>query len=346
MKRRLLGIVGLVVVVLIVLAGIVYIAFQVSPWPSVLLIRGTGADGLDAARKLEVYVPEGIASVLNEPYIENNPDTRLDVFYPADVTEHLPTIVWVHGGAFIAGTKDALPEYLSILASHGYTVVNIEYTKAPEQIYPTPLVQLNQALEYLTANADRLHVDPQQFVLAGDSAGAHIAAQTALAISNPEYAQAAELPTAVEAGSLRGTILASGPYDISLVDLDNPQFSQFLTTVLWAYTGDRNFLNNERVAYLSIPNYVTSDYPPTFITTGPYDPLLSHSVALAEALEAQGVEVDTLFFPAESTDPSIGHEYQLDLDTPEAREAMKHMIALMRNHTITPASREGVSDGW
>lgn len=74
-------------------------------------------------------------------------------------------------GAFVAGTKDAMPDYLSVLASHGYTVASIEYTKAPEATYPTPVRQVSDAISFLVANADTYHVDPAQLVLAGDSAG-------------------------------------------------------------------------------------------------------------------------------------------------------------------------------
>ena len=54
------------------------------------------------------------------------------------------------------------------LSDAGFTVVSIRYTLAPEGRYPTPTRQLLQALAYLRDNADRFHVDPDRFVLAGD----------------------------------------------------------------------------------------------------------------------------------------------------------------------------------
>lgn len=346
-SRRLRRIVAVILIVLVAIVVIVYIAFQISPLPSVWLIRNLpNGDALDAAEQTDKYVPAEIASMLDEVYAPGDPDGVFDVFYPEGATEPLPTIVWVHGGGFIGGTKNALRSYMAILASHGYTVVNVEYTHAPEALYPTPVIQLNQALAHITEQAERLHVDPQQIVLAGDSAGAHIAAQAALAITNPDYARDAQLPAAIDAAALRGVILVSGPYDTSSLDFNNATFGWFMSTVLWAYTGDKNFMDEPRSAYLSLPPYVTADYPPALITTGPYDPLLSHSQTLVNALSAQGVDVDALFFDAETTDESIGHEYQLQLDAPEAKEALKHMIAFMREYTATPDVREGVSDGW
>ena len=329
------------------MAVAIYLAFQFSPWPSVLLIRFTpGGDGLEEARLIEKYVPSNIVSVLDEVYGPNSADERLDVFCPQGTSERLPTIVWVHGGAFISGTKNAVRNYLKILASHGYTVVNVEYSPAPEQQCPTPVKQLALALEYLNKNADRLHVDPQQYVLAGDSAGAQVVAQAALAITNPDYASSTGLPTPIKLGDLKGILVTGGPYDVRLVDFTDPSFSRFLNTVLWAYIGIRDFQLDPRFKQMAIPAFVTSDYPPSFITTGPYDPLLRHSEALAKALTEKGVKVDGLFFPKESTDQSVGHEYQFALDGKEARTAMKRMIAFMRRYTHTPESKRGVSDAW
>lgn len=335
----------IVVLVLLGLAAFAYFVFHFSPWPSVLLLRFTpGGDGLEEARLIEEYVPDNIASVLDEPYGSDSPDERLDVFYPAGTAEPLPTIVWVHGGAFITGTKNAVRNYLMILASHGYTVVNVEYSPAPEQHYPTQVNQVGLALEYLNEHADRLHIDPGQYVLAGDSSGAQMVAQMALAITNPDYAQTTGLTTTITPDELKGIIVTGGPYDVRLLDFDSATFSNFLDTVLWAYLGARDFQRDPRFEELALPAYVTSDYPPSFITTGPYDPLLSHSEALADALTEKGVSVETLFFPAESTDQAVGHEYQFALDTPEAQAAMKGIIAFVREHTDTPTPMQGVSD--
>lgn len=334
------------------LAGVLVLAvgvgawFQVSPWPGAMIIRHSGNDGLDGAELIADYLPDDVTQVTDVVYDPGSPDGLLDVLYPEAATDQLPTVVWIHGGAFVAGTKDALPGYLSVLASHGYTVANVEYTKAPEATYPTPVEQANEAIAFLVANAEEYHVDPDQLVLAGDSAGAHIAAQTAMAIAEPGYAAAAGLPAAVPSEALRGTILCSGAFDPRLVDTSNATWGFFLRTILWAYSGEKDFEHSEAFQWATLPAHVTSEFPPSFLTTGPYDPLLSHSEAMVEALERNGVAVDALFFDAATTDSAIGHEFQLDLNTPEARTAVEHMVALLREVTETPMPLEGVSDTW
>jgi alpha/beta hydrolase fold len=52
------------------------------------------------------------------------------------------------------------------------------------------LEQVNAALGFVASHAGELHVDPASIVLAGDSAGAHIASQVALITTDAAYAKA------------------------------------------------------------------------------------------------------------------------------------------------------------
>ena len=99
-----------------------YTALQVSPWPYVLYYRhqsqlrqiiNHGWFGMEKAA--ERHVLPGVIARLDEHYDGNDPDAVLDVFYPLEVENtdrKLPTIVWVHGGGFISGSKDPLANYL------------------------------------------------------------------------------------------------------------------------------------------------------------------------------------------------------------------------------------------
>jgi acetyl esterase/lipase len=69
--------------------------------------------------------------------------------------------------------------------------------------------------------------------------------------------------------------------------------------VLSAYTGVRDFATNSRFTEASVAHYVTADFPPTFISAGNRDPLLSQSTEFAKTLAGKGVTVDGLFFPAD-----------------------------------------------
>ncbi|MCF4123360.1 alpha/beta hydrolase [Antribacter sp. KLBMP9083] len=312
------------------------VAFQVSYWPTTLLLRySPKLNGTATLQALEKHVPEGVDGLVDEQYRDGDPDGRLDVFWPEDAAGPLPVVVWVHGGAFVAGTKDGTSAYLKILAAHGYTTVSVEYTKAPEAHYPYQVEQMAAALEHVVANADRFHADIARIVLAGDSAGAHLAAQTALAIADDGYAAAAGLPQPLDPAQVRGVVLACGAYDLTIPDYSDGLVGRLVRDILWAYTGEKDFDTDPRLAYASIPQHVTSSLPPMFITAGNGDPLEPHSRALATALQQQGVTTDTLFFPADR-EPVVPHEYQFDLDDEPGQEALQRILAFLAT-TTTPS---------
>ena len=67
-------------------------------------------------------------------------------------------------------------------------VAAVGYALAPSSAYPRPLEQVNSALAFLTANAERLDLDAERILLAGDSAGAQIASQVSAISVNPARA--------------------------------------------------------------------------------------------------------------------------------------------------------------
>lgn len=317
-----------------------------SPWPSVWFLRARPDPGaLGGAAAAKRYAPAGVERLFDVRYDPASPQGRLDVFAPAEAAGALPVVFWTHGGGFIAGEKEPLRDYLAILASHGFTVVNVEYTHAPEAIYPTPIEQLNAAIAFVLTEARRYHADPRRVVLAGDSAGAHIAAQAAMAIAQPAYAAAAGLPAAIAPDRLVGAVLFSGAYDPTSVRHGDPALGFFTRTVMWAYSGRRDFLHDGRFLYCNLPAHVTGRYPPAFVSTGPGDALLAQNLEWVAALRRAGAPPRTLFFDPAKTGPAIGHEYQLALDMPEAKRAMVEMVAFLRE--VTRAEyRAGVADGW
>jgi len=317
-----------IAVVIIALAIAVMVWFRVSPWPNSMLIRyAFNKDGTKTAKAVEKYVPSGIVEVSSQQYRAGDKDAYLDVFYPLGTVEPRPTVVWVHGGAWVSGNKDQIDNYLKILASHGYTTVGVNYSIAPEHKYPTPLHQVNDALAYLQQNAKRLNIDDTRIVMAGDSAGSQIVAQIANIITSPDYAREIGISPKLEASKLVGLLLNCGAYDLSLPDYNGP-FGGFLKTVLWAYSGKKDFLNDPVLEHASVVNYVTPNFPPSFITAGNDDPLEEQSTEFAKKLQSLGVPVVTRFYP-KNHEPKLGHEYQFSLDLEDSKQALDQMVQFL-----------------
>jgi acetyl esterase/lipase len=308
------------------LVAIAGAAFLLSPWPSVFVIRKIFDKGAaEASERLAPQVPRDVISRSGIRYDPADDDAVLDIYAPSTAAPGtLPTIVWVHGGGFISGRREDVANYAKILAGKGFAVVNIDYTIAPEATYPRPVVQLNRALQFITANSGRLALDANRLLLAGDSAGAQIAAQTANLVTSPAYARAVGISPSIRPEQLKGVLLFCGPYDLGMFG-----DGWFTRTTAWSYSGTRNFRANETFRLMSVAKYVTPNFPPAFITAGNSDPLGPQSVALAEALNAKGVEVDGLFF-AKDRQPRLAHEYQFDLRDSAAVEALNRAVAFAK----------------
>jgi len=93
-------------------------------------------------------------------------------WYASDSHEFL--MLFAHGGGWVMGdldTHDALCRHLA--AATGAAVLAVDYRRAPEHPYPAGLDDVHAALDWLRAN------HPGPVVLAGDSAGGHLAAAVA-----------------------------------------------------------------------------------------------------------------------------------------------------------------------
>ena len=313
-------------------------AFQLSPWPAALLIRLAFDDGARAASaKLQAHVPPGIVAFTNVAYDADDRDGLLDVYLPADAARRKPlaAIVWIHGGGWISGTKNDSANYAKILAAKGYAVASVDYTVAPEATYPTPVREVQRALAFLTKNGATFHMDPNRFVLAGDSSGAQIAAQVAATIDDPAYARAVGVTPGIDPRRLKAMLLYCGAYDLRGIRLEG-SFGGLVTSVLWAYSGSKHFATDPHFATASVVDDVTRAFPPAFISVGNADALAPQSYELAKRLRQLGVRIDALFF-ARARVPALGHEYQFDLDTGAGREALWRVVRFLRSTVSSPA---------
>lgn len=331
-RRRLSRALGIFVTVLVIVVTAAVVAYQCSPWPSVLMIRHEFArEGIDGNAALSDRVPPGIRTQAAIQYAPGDPGALLDIYRPASLDGHaLPIIVWIHGGGYIAGSRTDMANYARLLAAGGYAVVAVDYPLAPENHYPAPVIALNRALAFLSDNAARLQLDRNRFVLAGDSAGAQLAAQLALLVSSPAYAASTGMHPGIERAQLLGTVLFCGPYDGRSI-VSEASSERLARTFVWSYFGSLDPPSPTLDAF-SIAPHVTREFPPSFISVGNVDALAPQSYALAKALLHQGVHVETLFYPPSHT-PPLDHEYQFDLNSPDANESLQRMQAFLRGLT-------------
>jgi len=314
------------------------------PWPGAFLLRS--AFERNAARtkqRLERHAPAGVTALTAVPYRPDDPDALLDVWFPASADEtgaRRPTLVWVHGGAWLSGHRDDTAPYFALVAAAGFTVVSVDYSLAPGHTYPTALHQVHAALAFVDQQADRLHVDPDRLVVGGDSAGAQLASQVAVLLTDPAYAEQLGLRPALRPDQLRGVVLYCGFYDLGRFGSRGagPVGSVLrwgTRTMVRAYTGRPG--DSATARELSTFHHVTAAYPPVLLSGGNADPLTeSQSRPFAEKLAGLGVDVTTHFYEPDH-EPELGHEYQFDLDTEEGNATFDRLVGFLRRTTATTA---------
>lgn len=306
-------------------AGTAVVLNRLSPGPGARVVREVfDRDSAKATERAEALRPDDVVVVEGIGYRDGDTSALLDLHRPASGEGPFPVVVWVHGGGYVSGSRRDVGVFYSLLAQRGFAVAAVDYRLAPRAAYPAPVLDVTAAVQHLVEHADELGLDPHRVVLAGDSAGAQVVSQLAALATNPDYAAAAALDTALPADSLRGVVLFCGFYDlVEFAERGRLSGVAFLRwgvgTILHAYTGVRS-PTTEQLRLMSASEHATSSYPPAFVTGGDADPLTDiHSRTFADRLANLGVPVTRLFFPPGT---GLGHEYQRDLDRPETQQAI------------------------
>jgi acetyl esterase/lipase len=264
------------------------------------------------SRKVPISTPEA-------------PVGSVNIFRPRHPnSSSLPIILWVHGGGFISSSADTVKDYAVMLAARGYVVASLDYSLAPGSRHPVPVEQANSAIRYLRSHASLYGADATRIFLGGDSAGAQIASEVAAVQTDPVLAASMHIAPSVPMGELRGIVLFCGLYDMTSVGTTG---FPGLRTYLWAYTGSREWTTYPQIDELSTTKTASANYPATFVSVGDADPFRTQEAELAHALRAKGVDVTALTW--NGTGDHLGHEYQFDFTTPQAKAAFGATLSFL-----------------
>lgn len=95
-----------------------------------------------------------------------------------------PLIVWVHGGAWRAGSRKDMP--LAKLVGDGYAVASVDYRLSTVAKFPAQVHDLKAAVRFLRGHGNEWKLPVKNILVAGDSAGAHLAALVGVSNGHPE----------------------------------------------------------------------------------------------------------------------------------------------------------------
>ena len=279
-----------------------------------------GASRADRKRDSQIPLPEGITECRNISYGSHGKWNLLDVYYPSGTLEPLPTIVSIHGGGYVYGSKEIYRRYGMDMARRGFAFVNFNYRLAPQWKFPTPLWDTNGVMAWICKNAKRYHLDPSRIILVGDSAGAQLASQYAAIGTNPEYA--AIFNMTVPEIRIRALGLNCGMYDVQM------QAAQPRKGIHLDYLGKKLSAEDPR---LNVQDAIGSNYPPAYITTACHDFLREAAEPMYNFLTQRGVRAEWKCYGSEE-DKGVGHVFHVNILLPDAITCNDDSAAFFREN--------------
>jgi acetyl esterase/lipase len=215
---------------------------------------------------------------------------KLDLYLPKepDPNGRRPLIVWVHGGAWLGGSKDRPPALPFV--DKGCAVASINYRLSQHATFPAQLQDCKAAIRWLRASAGRYGYDPNRVGVWGASAGGHL---VALLGTTGDVKEFDVDPYPGVSSRVQAVCDFFGPTDFT-------KMSSFWSTMRHdapdspesKLIGGPIQENKDKVQRANPITYVTVDDPPFLIVHGDKDPLVPHnqSEILYNALKKAGVE--------------------------------------------------------
>lgn len=134
-----------------------------------------------------IWAQSGYREVFDVTYLTiDGQDLKLDLFIPQEINAPTPTIVGLHGGAWIKGNRKNFHRVCRGLAARGYIAVSVSYRLAEVAPFPAQIQDIQAAIRWLKVHASDYQIDPDRIGVAGFSAGGHLAALVATAGNDAE----------------------------------------------------------------------------------------------------------------------------------------------------------------
>lgn len=228
-------------------------------------------------------------------------DLKLDIYFPREgpPPEGYPLIIWFHGGGWILGNKRQ-DVFVRHFPRYGFAVASVEYRLAQNEPFPAQIRDARVAAWWLWKNAKELEIDPNAIVVAGQSAGGHIA----LLLASSQGKNPKGWGPSVPAGTLRAVAAMYAPTD--LLRLVPPDARDNPLHPVALLLGDK--VNNRvRLAREASPIFhITPGDPPTLLFHGVDDGIVpvEQSVLLSKILKSRSI-------PTRLTLTEEGHAFRL-----------------------------------
>lgn len=248
-------------------------------------------------------------------------EQKLDVYHRRDKSERRPAVIYIHGGGWVGGSKEASVLRIAPYLEMGFNVVNVEYRLGRVARAPAAVEDCRCALRWVHRNAEQYGIDTSRLVLTGASAGGHLSLTTGML----------QVSAGFDAECISGTdpkvaaiVNYYGITDVADLMAGKPNEKSYTVSWLGSQT------DRDRIAVAVSPiHHVRKDLPPILTIHGDADRVVpyAHATELHRRLEAAGAANELL------TIPGGGHG---GFSRPETEKIDATIRAFLSSHGLMP----------
>lgn len=228
----------------------------------------------------------------------NNYEAKLDLYQRRDAQGPQPTVIFIHGGGWILGSKESSTMSILPWLEMGWDVVNVEYRMARVSLAPAAVEDCLCALRWVGQHAKDMNFDLTRLVVTGESAGGHLALTTGM------IPESAGLDRECPGPGFSNNDIAPLPKVSAIIswygitDLNEMLSGPNLRRYAVEWFGSQP--DQEALAKKISPiDYVRAGLPPILLIHGDADPIVPYSQAtrMRDALKAAGVPSELFTVP-------------------------------------------------
>jgi acetyl esterase/lipase len=236
--------------------------------PAFAQLSQTAAWATHAANEYQVY-PSVTYLTMGDTQL------KMDIYRRRTATTPQPTIIYMHGGFWVAGNKEGAIMNLLPWMEMGWNVVNVEYRLGPNTLAPGAVEDCFCALRYVAQQAMMYNVDVNRIVVTGESAGGHLALALGILPESEGFDRecAANTPMPKVAAVLNWFGITDVP-DV----IDGPH--RAAAAVRW-FGSMPNPMRMELAKRVSPLTHVRAGLPPILTVHGDADPTVPYPEAVA-----------------------------------------------------------------
>lgn len=189
----------------------------------------------------------------------------------------MPILLYLHGGAWVVGDKrEQGKPMLFELARRGWLCVSANYELSPRATWPTHVVDCKRAIDWVRTHAVELGGDPNCIVIAGGSAGGHLAALCALTPSDPSFQPGFEAADT----SVRGCVSLYGVLEMTGDPSSSGAYSTELVGLLERLVIKQRLEEDRQIFEAASPVHrITASAPPFLVIQGRSDTMVPVATA-------------------------------------------------------------------